>query len=330
MSTDTLARLAAANPVPDLPDIEAPERLCRLIEDEPTPPLRQPRGRQAMGIPPRVLAGLLAAILASLAVLVLADGSSGPGVNVAAAAYAATSPGSGVLEAVFVTRLLDRSHQLGDSYSSREWIDPSAGRRRQRIVLGGSRGLTLPAPRHSGGAVTYELATSPGWVETWDDLGGDSKVVHRNRFSGDEGTGAARRGAGAAPLRRSPQEAQGIELYRRLYSERSLKLVGRERLHGRLLWKLESDVAFAVYSSRPHAKLVPLAAVVMLVDPATFLPVVERQISLTQPGHPVTMESDLRSYRRLPPNAASESLLTLSKQHPGLSVLTHARARTSD
>ena len=98
-------------------------------------------------------------------------------------------------------------------------------------------------------------------------------------------------------------------------------MVGRERRYGWLLRKLEGDVAFGFHPF--HAKLVPILAVVVLVDPRTYLPVIQRTVSLL-PGHrrQVQSESELLGYRRLPSGTASEALLKLSAQHPRARVVT--------
>jgi hypothetical protein len=305
---DTLARLAAANPVPELPAAEPPERLRRLIEAEGHA-VGGARQRTPAGRLMRPLAAVGAAMLAATVGLLLSNGASSPGLNIAAAAYAATSSGSGVLEARFVDRTF-LAHGRVVTAHHREWIDATTGMRRERRTLSALIG------RHP--SEIYELASSPGWIEIWDSATGEQNVVRRVRYSaaGDRG-GAPRPGR---PRGGTTQTPTGVATYRRLYRERSIRLVGRERRDGRLLWKLEGDVGFAFYSF--HAKLVPIVAVVVLVDPRTYLPVVQRTVSLL-PGHrrQVQTESELLGYRRLPGGAASEALLKLSTQHPRARVV---------
>ena len=118
-------------------------------------------------------------------------------------------------------------------------------------------------------------------------------MIHRIRYSrrpvppvGE--LSAPRRAAGPD---RTPA---GIATYRRLYRDGTIRLVGRERRDGRLLWKLEGDVAFAFHSF--HAKPVPIMAVVVLVDPRTYLPVVQRTVSLL-PGHRRQVQAESRAAR---------------------------------
>jgi hypothetical protein len=302
MSNHTIARLAAANPVPDPPPVEPAERLHRLIEAEGHATggarRRTPAHRRM-----RPLAAVGAAMLAAAVGLLLSDGASSPGLNIAAAAYAATSSGGGVLEARFVDRMFLAHGRVATSHH-REWIDASTGMRRER--------RTLPALISRHPHLVYEMASSPGWIEAWSNAAGQANVIYRVRYR-------ARPALAGAPQPVSDsgatQEPAGIETYRRLYRDGAIKLVGRERRDGRLLWKLEGVVGFARTSAR--AKLVPLLALVVLVDPRTYLPVVQRAVNLLT-GHrrQVQEESELLGYRRLPGGAASEALLKLAAQHP--------------
>ncbi len=312
MTVDAIAQLAAANPVQEMPAVAPVERVRRLIEREaPAVHPRAPRHRSAR-VSTRAAAGILAVVAAVATCLALAGGSSAPGVNVLAAAYAATSSGSGAIRAVFVERLFSPVHSV--SFRRREWLDASTHRRREQIAFHRS---------------FSEVASSPGWVEFWNS--GQPAPNPIRRYSSEStivplGAPAV---AGLWPRSQgpvSPRTAEGIELYRQLYQEGALKLVGRERLHGRLLWKLEAIVAIGV--PRAHAKPVPLQATIVLVDPSTYLPVVQRMVNLLRPGHPTMMESDLVSYRRLPADAVSEALFEVSAQHPGVRVLTRDPART--
>ncbi len=301
---NTLALLAAANPVPELPATEPPERLRRLIEAE-----GQRVGGAQRRTPSRRMVRTMAAAVAMLAAtvgLLLSNGASSPDLNIAAAAYAATSSGSGVLEARFLDSMFLSRGRVVVSHH-REWIDASTGMRRER------RTLSVLISRHPH--VVYELASSPDWIETWSSAAGERNVIQRIRYP------RAASGGGAA------QAPAGIATYRRLYRERSIRLAGHERRDGRLLWKLEGDVAFAFRSF--HAKPVPIMAVVVLVDPRTYLPVVQRTVSLL-PGHrrQVQTESELLGYRRLPGDAASEALLKLSVQHPLARVVTDPTTRS--
>jgi hypothetical protein len=292
--------LAAANPVPELPAAEPPERLRRLIEAEDQAVSGAHRHTPA-GKLVRPTAAALVAILAATVSLLLSNGASSPSLNIAAAAYAATSSGSGVLEARFVDRMF-LPHRRVVTSLRREWIDPSTGMRRER------RTLSALVGRHP--RVVYELASAPGWIETWSSAAGERNTVQRVRYP------QAPPGGHAVPA------PAGIATYRQLYRERSIRLTGRERRGGRRLWKLEGDVAFAFHSL--HAKPVPIVAIVVLVDPHTYLPVVQRTVSLLPRNRrQVQMESQLLDYRRLPGGTVNEALLKLSAQHPRTRVVTN-------
>ena len=326
---DTLARLAAANPVPELPAAEPPERLRRLIEAEGHA-VSDARRRTPTGRLMRPLAAVGAAVVAATVGLVLSNGASSPSINIAAAAYAATAAGGDVVEARFVerTRL---PHGRVVRYDHREWLDVAAETRRDRTILSASltaRALLNRRDRKAPGT-TLELATSPHWLETWSSSEADvvrripsssrereAEVVRRILSSSRKRLTDAPQPAAGAGVGQSPA---GIEAFRRLYREQPLKLIGHERWHGRLLWKLEGYVGFARTSA--HAKLVPILAEVVLVDPRTYLPVVQRQILLTTRGRHVEGEDELVGYRRLPLGASSEALLKVTSQHPHARVL---------
>ncbi len=85
MSVDSMTRLTAANPVPDLPAVESPERLRRLIEgDAPLLDIADERHRSSPSsrgsrMRRRALVAAPLCVAASVAGVVLSSGSSGPG-----------------------------------------------------------------------------------------------------------------------------------------------------------------------------------------------------------------------------------------------------------
>jgi hypothetical protein len=306
MIVDAMALLADANPVLAPPPVEPIERLRRLIEDDRvtvgdgdgrTAHTGSTRARRPSSSRARALAALLAATATAVGVAIT-DEPSGPSVNVAAAAYAATSTGTGVAEAVFVDRVYSGGRVLR-TFQHREWIDAAAGRRREQSSFPSAAGLDS------------ETASSPGQFEVWNDTRAEAGVIHRvltpNRVN-------------AGTVETSPGEAEGIALYRRLYQQGPMRLIGRERHNDRLLWKLESAPT-ALGVPRTGSKPVPLQCLIVLVDPNTFLPISERQINLYLPGHPVASESDLVRYRRLPRDASSEDLLSIVHRHPRATVI---------
>jgi hypothetical protein len=320
MSVDPMARLVAANPVCELPDVESPERLRRLIacphtgEDDALaldlglpPDERLPAGRGSR-MRRRALIAATLCIAASAAGVLLTSGSSGPGVNVAAAAYAATSPRSGVLEAVFLTRVF-RGSQAGGTLRQHEWLDSAKRLWRERDSTTGPHGDT--SETH-----VLEFVSAPGRWEVWSS-GREANLVTRAMAPGYTKVSIAFGGISLTGV-------EGIKLYRQLYRKGLMALVGRELHQGRLLWKLESrPIGSADANGRMLAVSETHTRLIVLVDPKTFLPVIERQIDIALPAHPTTAESDLLSYRHYVGGESEGSLFDLAAQHP------HARVRTS-
>jgi hypothetical protein len=306
MTVDSMARLAAANPVPDPPAVEPAERLRRLIEDDMPPIDLGDRRDGRSRIRRRAFAGVVVAVGASAAGVLLTAGSSGPGVNVAAAAYAATAPQSGIVEAVFMVHIF-RGSQAGGTLRQREWNDAAAGLRREMDTTTGPLGDT-------GETHVLESVYAPGRWENWSG-GREANVVQRLRTPRDMKGSVAFGGI-------SLDGVEGIKLYRELYRKGWMRLVGHERHEGRLLWKLESrPIVYADANGRrlavhTHTRLI------VLVDPKTFLPLSERQIDVALPGHPTVVESNLVSYRHLPAGESEGKLFDLAAQHPGARVLT--------
>jgi hypothetical protein len=310
MSIDSMARLAAADPVPELPAVESPERLRRLIEDDAAAiDLGERRHRSSstnrrLWMRRRWLVVAPSCVAMSVVGVVLSSSSSGPGVDVAAAAYAATSPQQGIVEAVFLARVFKGS-QAGGTLHQREWIDSTEKLRRQQDSTTGPYGDTHETH-------VLEMAFAPGRWETWSS-GREARVITRTkiRAAGLE----ISMGFGGISM----DGVNGIELYRKLYREGLMRLIGHESRAGRSLWKLESLPIG--YASTDHTRLI------ILVDPKTFLPVAERQIDIALPGHPTMVESDLVSYRHLPTDEATAKLFDLTVQHPGARVLARPSPR---
>ena len=323
MSIDTMTRLAAANPVAVAPAVESPERLRRLIEDDARALDLDERGRgsntsralrKASRLRRRALVAVPVCIAVSVAGVLLTSGSSGPGVNVAAAAYAATSPRRGVVEAVFLARVFEGS-EAGASLRQREWIDSSKGLRREQVSTTGPYGDR--AETH-----VLESVSAPRRWESWSG-GRERSVVTRVSLPHDVRMNLAFDGISLTGI-------EGIGLYRQLYRLGGMKLVGRERHKGRLLWKLESRpiangrrLTVATHTRRAVLTVATHTRLVMLADPKTFLPVIERQIDVAQAGHPVIVENDLLSYRHYPGGESEGRLFDLALQRPSARVHTN-------
>jgi hypothetical protein len=339
MRADVMARLAAADPVGEPPAVQSPERLRRLIEDDhpPAPSVpRRPRG--APMLRRRVLLGAVLAIAVSVAGLLLGGGSSEPGVNVAAAAYAATSPHGGIVEAAFVahsyatpatcsgSRWCSGSASHPETLSQDEWLDAATGQQRELITLD-APGASPPVHRVS------DWVIAPGRSEEWDSAGrSDALTVEhlpRGRVAQQIVKLQHALRADMEHLAFNGLEFEGIEtieLFRSFYRRGEMRLVGSERRAGKRLWKLESAAVARTGESVRAGRLVrsrELTQLVVLVDPKTFLPVAETQLDVSDREHPhVLVESELVRYRRVPAGVASNGLFDLAAQHPQAHVLT--------
>jgi hypothetical protein len=316
VTIDAMARLARANPVPAPPAVDTPESLRQLIEDDRvgiagagSPKRSRARDRALVGI-------ASIACVCVVAVLLLA-GSSGSGSNVLAAVYAAAAPKPGVVEAVTLTRTFGGPGH-GSVARLREWSEASTARRRGLTTFTGSR--------FRSGTAQIDVVYKPREWEGWGNDRGfrllpqstdrEPNVVHRIRWAGafhpnDEHLGFLGGGILVG--------AEWAQLFRTLYSKGQMRVVGRERHSGRLLWKLEASPARAEARAREdHTQFV------VLVDPHTFLPVYTRLVNLALPGHPTVSESELLSYRTLASSSANEKLFDLALQHPQAQVVSQA------
>jgi hypothetical protein len=321
MSADAMSRLAAADPVTGTPSVEPPERLRRLIEDDaPTPMPGIESYERPGGHGRRAVAGVLFSGLTSAVVLLFGGGSSDRDLNVAAEAYAATSPQPGIVEAVFLARSF-REGKLA-TLRQQEWLDATTGQRRELNTLDEPNGRR---PFHQ----VTDWAFSRRLVEEWSlspqrsllrlkHLPASARlreVVLIQHTLANLKVHLAFRGIGMDGL-------EGIEMFRSLYRTGQMKLVGRARHGARELWRLESRVIVKhVRSGEPstgesHTRLV------LLVDPKTFLPVTEMQIDEGERGHPrVLVESNLLRYRQLAAGGPGLEIFDLVAQHPGARVI---------
>lgn len=249
-----------------------------------------------------MLAGLPLGVGALATVAVLFLGSSDPGLNVAAAAYAATAPKQGIVEYLSLVHIYRGIH-AGSTLRQREWIEASGARRRELDTI------TEPHDRSQSTRIS-DWSFSPRAFEHWESGRGSNVVLRVSR----------------PPMRYYPDHpgfeigggitldgVEGIKLYRLLYHDGQVRSAGHERRDGRLLWKLESHPEPRGIDN--HTRLI------VLVDPHTFLPVFERQIDIDLPGHPAIVESELLSYRTVVGTPAGGSVFDLAAQHPGTQVL---------
>jgi hypothetical protein len=318
MSPDVMSRLAAADPLQTAPAAEPPERLRRLVEQEPAPEPGAARQRRSVSSGRRtLLAGSLLALMACLAALLFLGGSGGTGVNVAAAAYSATSPGSGIVEAVFVAHSFDSPEPA--VLRQQEWLDGASAQRRELN--------TLDEAGHPPVHQVTDWAFSPHLTEEWTPgsatLG--SEVARKDVPPGQRAQVVVRLQHENQTLSQHIAFAgigmsgvEGIALYRDLYRKGWMRIAGHASKGGRLLWRLESRGGV----SRPGSSRTVHTKLVVLVDPVSFLPVRETLLEIAGPGRPrVLVASDLVRYRRIPATPAALKLFDLAVQHPSARVV---------
>lgn len=329
MMSDAMGRLAAANPVTEPPAVESAERLRRLIEDDTaavaggrSKSQGRPTGhRRVRGT--RMLAGALLTIGAAAAGLLLLGGSSDSGLNVAAAAYAATSPRAGIVEAVFVARRYPQGRIAGATLRQQEWTDAATGQRRELNTLDEPH---ADPPVHQ----VRDWVFAPHQIEEWRHGASQLDSVRVQLLSR---TAPSLKFENTILIEHTVADfkihlafggialdgIEGIELFRALYRKGLMRLVGHERHDGRLLWKLEGR---PVTYDANGIKVTEHTRLVVLVDPRTFLPVSERQIDFALPGHPTVAESNLIRYRHLLGDQDDSKVFDLAAQHPGARVVT--------
>jgi len=318
VSPDVMVRLAAADPVQAAPAAESPERLRCLLEQEPVPEPGAPSQRGgAISGRRTLLAGSLLGLAGCLAALLFLGGSGGAGVNVAAAAYAATSPGSGIVEAVFVAHSFDSAEPA--VLRQQEWLDASSEQRRELNTLeeAGSPPARQVTDWVFSPHVTEEWApgsaTGRGQLARKDVPRGQwaqiiVRLQHENRTLAQH---IAFAGIGMSGV-------EGIDLYRDLYRKGWMRIAGRVSKGARLLWRLESRGGVG----RPGSSGVVHTKLVVLVDPVSFLPVRETLLDVARPGRPrVLVVSELVRYRRIAVTPGTLKLFDLAVQHPSARVV---------
>jgi hypothetical protein len=297
---DPLERFRALDPAENLPYTEPPDAVLEEILALPRDHVARTelsRRRLRRG----VLAALPLGVAAAATAVVLLLSSSGPGLNVAAAAYAATAPKQGLVEYLSLVRIF-RGPDAGSTLRQQEWIEASGARRRELDTITGPRGR--PQSAH-----VRDWSFAPRAFERWESGRRSNVVLRVSRSLMSYYPDHPGFDIGGITL----DGVEGIKFFRLLYRDGQVRVVGRERRDGRLLWKLESHPEQRGIDD--HTRLI------VLVDPHTFLPVFERQIDIALPGHPAIVESELLSYRTVLSTPASASLFDLAAQHPGTRVL---------
>lgn len=242
---------------------------------------------------------LLAGALAGL----LLEGAPGSRhLDVLASAYAATAPRGEVVEAVVVAR---RLHGAAPSeLHERAWLDGATGQTREVDIARNSHGALQirDAVLSATEAQEWRLPQAPGEIRV-------------ERF---------RRGSTEAELARVQMRLRGLEPevsyggfamngieglqgLRELLRHRAVRLDGMLTIDGRRLWKLVGPAFPTGQDGSSGGRLI------VLVDPRSFLPLIERRIAA---DGTILDELRLQSFRRLPATAATARIFQLTLQHP--------------
>jgi hypothetical protein len=294
-SKATMAALAASNPITGPVAVPLPGDMLQRVRTETAhQPFSAALPRRSGTRLRLLVCGSLAAVLAVFLLTQLL-GTSRSRLDVAAAAYAATSPGTGVIESIFETRAQVGGREL--VFAQHQWLDASTSQAREQITYSGA-----------GKSQITDRASRPGSQETWSNAAGEN-VVRRERV---RYTPQASWGFAGLQL----EGVGGVTFFRRLYREGKMHLVGHVHSDGVELWKLESSST--TVDERPHTRLVAL------VDPGTFLPSRQTLLDVSDPAHPRTLASSvLVAYRHRPATDAA-SVFDLRAQYPTAQFVTRA------
>jgi hypothetical protein len=299
---DTIRQVRSANPIPTDPPLPpiAPllERLdlaVRSPEDVFTVDPRRPSRRTLIA---RVAVGAVIAIGAAIGVIAIAGGPNGGGLSVAAAVEQAITPHGGVLHMVIDSENIVDGRATSTSHEEL-WTAQSPRRLRSHSTLS-SGGEVIEGE----GAI---LSTTPPRTLSWSSSQPDTIRESRQ------------------PILQ--QEQTPVDWLRKAYHEGRLKVLGREELHGRSVWRLSVLPA----ASQPRRKLngASLPSPTVTVDAHTFVPLENVIYSVgSANGQPALDTTKVRylSYQELPANSSNVALLSL-RGHPGAKVIAEPSAR---
>ena len=282
-----LAELAKRNPHPAAPPVPSAADMLAVVEDmEPPSAARRVATVHSRA---RGVAVVLTAVAAVAGAVWQASVASNGSLDVAAAAYAATSPGARVLEASYEARTY-ASGRRAETLVQTVWLDTANSRARELIELSGADSKQA-----------IDRVSQPGWITTWSST--DPRVMLRERSTLRYDTAASWSVGGL-----QVPGLGGVQLFRALYAAHKLRLAGR-RDSGP--WRLESEPMKT--GGGPVLKLIAL------VDPHSFLP---RTQELVHIG-PANQESVLArvrmlTYGTLP--SGSVRMFDLAEQHPKAKV----------
>jgi hypothetical protein len=231
--------------------------------------------------------GALATLVAAGALVFLGAGKQG--VDVIAAAYAATSPRGAASEAVFQTTAGTRT------FRQQVWTDPALHSSRESI-------------RSSNGTSTVEIDRSihEGWMETWIS-DNHPREIQRERTS----LGAVQGSWLFEGLQLGG--LGGVTLMRDLLRAGRIRVAGRSSTGQ---WRLETPPT-VIGANR--------ARLTVVIDAHSFLPQTQTLVDLG-PNDTTTVRarSKLVSYRRMPAHGLAATVFSLARQHPNSRVVTRS------
>ena len=295
---DPMERLIAADPLPeaerltDADQAEADALLARILAEQPERARRAPRRRWV----PAIAATAAAVALALVAIDVVDEDASGPGII--DRAVAAVSDPNAIYHTVEVLRLRgvdsDAPHRAWSSYTE-SWYGPNHATRQLGYTFRhGHRGRLLSEqvtrfwPRRDG--------RFRGRGAMYDPVHNRITHVGVGRLSNDRIPFFDPNGDPAAGLRKLQREGR-------------LQLAGSERLDGHRVYRL---------TSTPFRWCEGLNRINYLVDARTYYPVFVRWVSQGR-DHRIVSETRYLTYERLPFDPEHRKLLKMDP-HPGAKV----------
>jgi hypothetical protein len=282
-SSTAMRELEHADPVPRSADVPEISVILAQVGGSPARvrPVRRLRHRWLAS------GGALAMVVAAGVLVFLGGGKQG--VDVVAAAYAATSPRGAASEAVFQTTAGTRT------FRQQVWADPALHSSRELI-------------RSSDGASTVEIDRSihGGWMETWFS-DNHPREVQRERTS----LGAVQGSWLFEGLQLGG--LGGVTLMRDLLRAGRIHVAGRSSTGQ---WRLESPPTMFDGNR---------ARLTVVVDAHSFLPQTQTLVDLgPKDTTTVRVRSKLVSYRRIPAHGLAATVFSVAHQHPKSRVVTRS------
>ncbi len=287
-SVDPVPIDPAAPPVADL--IDRLDLSVRSLDDVFNSNQTRPEHRS---IVPRLAAGAVVATGAIVAIVSLTGGPSGSGVSVTTAFARAITPHGGVLHMVIDSENVVGGHVTNTNHGEL-WTaqNPRRLRSRNTFKSGGEASV-------SEGAI---VSLRPPRTQSW--LASDPGTIHESvqPIDGEEQTPTA--------------------YLRKAYQEGRLKVVGKEEIEGRSVWRL--SVLPDATKTPQTLNGTPIPNPTVTVDASSFVPLENVIYSVTSTDGKPSLETTkvrYRGYEELPASPANLALLKLAS-HPGAKIVT--------